>query len=123
MLRGLMADHGGAGRSRILVAVFGKSPPPPELRRQSGGTLETGAIDPLGNLIRFCERIGEPTHTVHDPMEKNLQAGNPEDQGCARCSPKLSATRNPSESACRKPKEIAARVDLPTPLVETNPVG
>jgi hypothetical protein len=35
------------------------------------------------------------------------------------------AVRNtqPSRSVRRRPKEIAARVDLPTPLVETNPVG
>jgi hypothetical protein len=35
------------------------------------------------------------------------------------------AVRNtqPSRSVRRRPKEIATRVDLPTPLVETNPVG
>lgn len=27
------------------------------------GTLETGAIDPFGNLIRFCEPIAQPAQT------------------------------------------------------------
>ena len=31
----------------------------PGLERTPWGTLETGAIDPFGNLIRFCERIDE----------------------------------------------------------------
>ena len=29
----------------------------PGLERTEWGTIETGAIDPFGNLIRFCERI------------------------------------------------------------------
>ena len=29
----------------------------PGLDKSPMGTLETGAIDPFGNLIRFCERI------------------------------------------------------------------
>jgi hypothetical protein len=29
----------------------------PGLEESPWGTLETGAIDPFGNLIRFCERI------------------------------------------------------------------
>jgi len=29
----------------------------PGLEKTEWGTLETGAIDPFGNLIRFCERI------------------------------------------------------------------
>jgi hypothetical protein len=33
----------------------------PGLEKTQWGTLETGAIDPFCNLIRFCERIGEPT--------------------------------------------------------------
>ena len=31
----------------------------PGLEKTPWGTLETGAIDPFGNLIRFCERIDE----------------------------------------------------------------
>jgi catechol 2,3-dioxygenase-like lactoylglutathione lyase family enzyme len=31
----------------------------PGLEKTPWGTLETGAIDPFGNLIRFCERISE----------------------------------------------------------------
>lgn len=33
----------------------------PGLDTTPWGTLETGAIDPFGNLIRFCERIEQPT--------------------------------------------------------------
>jgi hypothetical protein len=29
----------------------------PGLESTPWGTLETGAIDPFGNLIRFCERV------------------------------------------------------------------
>jgi catechol 2,3-dioxygenase-like lactoylglutathione lyase family enzyme len=32
----------------------------PGLEQTPWGTLETGAIDPFGNLIRFCERIDKP---------------------------------------------------------------
>ena len=32
----------------------------PGLEKTPWGTLETGAIDPFGNLIRFCERIDKP---------------------------------------------------------------
>jgi catechol 2,3-dioxygenase-like lactoylglutathione lyase family enzyme len=35
----------------------------PGLERTTWGTLETGAIDPFGNLIRFCERIEQPAQT------------------------------------------------------------
>ena len=31
----------------------------PRLEKTPWGTLETGAIDPFGNLIRFCELIDE----------------------------------------------------------------
>ncbi len=31
----------------------------PGLEKTPWGTLETGAIDPFGNLIRFCELIEE----------------------------------------------------------------
>ena len=31
----------------------------PGLERTPWGTLETGAIDPFGNLIRFCERLDQ----------------------------------------------------------------
>ena len=31
----------------------------PGLERTPWGTLETGAIDPFGNLIRFCEPVDE----------------------------------------------------------------
>lgn len=31
----------------------------PGLEKMPWGTLETGVIDPFGNLIRFCERIEE----------------------------------------------------------------
>jgi hypothetical protein len=29
----------------------------PGLEKMPWGTLETGAIDPFGNFIRFCERV------------------------------------------------------------------
>jgi catechol 2,3-dioxygenase-like lactoylglutathione lyase family enzyme len=35
----------------------------PGLEPTSWGTLETGVIDPFGNLIRFCERIGQSAQT------------------------------------------------------------
>jgi hypothetical protein len=31
----------------------------PGLEKMPWGTLETGVIDPFGNLIRFCEPIAE----------------------------------------------------------------
>jgi hypothetical protein len=33
----------------------------PGIEKTEWDTLETGAIDPFGNLIRFCGRIGKPT--------------------------------------------------------------
>jgi catechol 2,3-dioxygenase-like lactoylglutathione lyase family enzyme len=33
----------------------------PGLEKTEWDTLETGVIDPFGNLIRFCERIGKVT--------------------------------------------------------------
>ena len=32
----------------------------PGLEKTPWGTLETGVIDPAGNLIRFCEALAEP---------------------------------------------------------------
>jgi catechol 2,3-dioxygenase-like lactoylglutathione lyase family enzyme len=32
----------------------------PGIEKTEWGTLETGAIDPFGNLIRFCEQIEKP---------------------------------------------------------------
>jgi catechol 2,3-dioxygenase-like lactoylglutathione lyase family enzyme len=53
MMQGVEAFHReiSAKRYRYMWAGLETTP---------WGTLETGAIDPFGNLIRFCERIEKP---------------------------------------------------------------
>ena len=56
----------------------------PGLETTPWGTLETGVIDPFGNLIRFCERVEQPTHpnsvvpvgTIHDRVEPAGKSGH-----------------------------------------------
>jgi len=50
MMRGVEAFH-------REIAAKGYRYMRPELEKTSWGTLETGVVDPFGNLIRFCERI------------------------------------------------------------------
>lgn len=53
MMRGVEAFH-------REISAKGYRYMRPGLEKTPWGTLETGVIDPVGNLIRFCERIEPP---------------------------------------------------------------
>jgi hypothetical protein len=53
MMRGVEAFHGE-------ISAKGYRYMRPGIETTPWGTLETGVIDPSGNLIRFCERIERP---------------------------------------------------------------
>ena len=50
MMKGVRAFH-------AEISAKGYRYMRPGLETTPWGTLETGAIDPFGNLIRFCERV------------------------------------------------------------------
>jgi hypothetical protein len=54
MMRGVRALH-------AEISTKGYRYMRPGLEEMPWGTIETGVIDPFGNLIRFCERMDEAT--------------------------------------------------------------